>query len=156
MPTPFPFSTGQVLTAAQMNETADVPRAFVYNTTDLVMAAAAYTRFLYNSEDFDTHSMHSTTSNTGRLTVQTGWAGYYYFFANAVLSAASSLVFYKNGTLYTYGDAGTQASVSAILNLAVGDYIEVFGYPAGGATAYGTGSVGGRGHCFGCIWVAPS
>lgn len=155
MATPFPFTTGELLTAAKLNATSDVPRVCAYNTTDKALGAAAYTLLTFDSELYDTNNMHSTTTNTGRLTVQTGWDGYYYIFANAVFTASCSLVIYKNNVLETYGDAGTQASVSAILDLNATDYITIQSYSGTAQTAYGSNSVGGRGPVFGMIWMAP-
>lgn len=96
-----------------------------------------------NSEAFDTDSMHSTATNTSRLTIPTGKGGYYLVNVMTVIDASGNDVFItilKNGTTITgygqwnnnrmaasnYGGAGyVIAWGSQTYPLSAGDYIEV-------------------------------
>jgi len=96
-----------------------------------------------NSEAFDTDSMHSTATNTSRLTISTGKGGYYLVNVLTLIDAGGNDVFItilKNGTTITgygqwnnnrmaasnYGGAGyVVAWGSQTYPLAAGDYIEV-------------------------------
>ena len=87
----------------------------------------------FNGEDFDTNGFHSTTTNTNRMTIPSGYAGYYrvnflsYWDDNATGYRDVSLN--KNGTLLKayrinpYGRA--LAFHHFIVNLAVGDYLTI-------------------------------
>ena len=96
-----------------------------------------------NSEAFDTDSMHSTSSNTSRLTIPTGKGGYWLVNVLTVIDATGNDVFItilKNGSAITgygqwnnnrmaasnYGGAGyVVAWGSQTYPLSAGDYIEV-------------------------------
>lgn len=99
------------------------------------------------SEEYDTDGFHSTSSNTSRMTVPSGKAGYYrvrghaFFAANATGIRFACLA--KNGTKYR-GSAtrtlvpGSTGGISvwaeATLNLAVGDYVELMVYQTSGGS----------------------
>jgi hypothetical protein len=144
-------TNGQVLTAdstastglawaTPSSGTAAFVGAYAYRTTDLTIAAATDTIITLPLEDFDTDAYHSTSTNTGRITIPTGKAGKYQFNAYAFLStspgAYARFRIYKNGSSVGLGlkDGTLQgidgfgylsAQGSIILNLAVGDYVEV-------------------------------
>jgi hypothetical protein len=144
-------TNGQVLTAdstastglAWATPTSSTPAfvgAYAYRTTDLTIAATTDTIITLPSEDFDTDSFHSTSSNTGRITIPTGKAGKYQFNAYAYLSSSPGaygrLRIYKNGSSVGLGlkDGTLQgidgfgyltAQGSIVLNLAVADYVEI-------------------------------
>jgi len=97
----------------------------------------------FDSERFDTDNYHSTTTNTSRLTVPSGKAGYYLITANAAWNLSASgeryLGIRRNGTSIHYGPSVPGSSsvyvssqLTAIWNLSVGDYIEFFGYQNSG------------------------
>jgi hypothetical protein len=90
----------------------------------------------FNSESFDTNGYHSTVTNTSRLTVPTGKAGYYYIFAKLEYAAGTpdgnaALIFLNEGAIAAgvAGSGGTDFGVTVpvytIAYLAVGDYIEL-------------------------------
>jgi hypothetical protein len=95
----------------------------ISNNTETVMT--------FNTEDFDTNTFHSTSSNTDRMTIPAGYAGYYrvsfqsYWDDNATGYRDISLN--KNGTLvkaYRTNVSGRVISIyHHVLNLAVGDYL---------------------------------
>ena len=55
----------------------NAPAARVYNDADIDPATSSWVALTFNSETFDTNSMHSTSSNTGRLTAPTAGGGIY-------------------------------------------------------------------------------
>ena len=142
-------TTGQVLSKASntdldyswttLGESGFVG-AYAYRTTDLTIAAATDTIITLPSEDFDTDSFHSTSTSTGRITIPSGKAGKYQFNAYAYLStspgAYARLRIYKNGSQVGLGlKDGTLSGIdgfgylaaqgSIVLNLSVGDYVEI-------------------------------
>lgn len=106
----------------------------VYNNADLTPGASPYT-VLFNSELRDDAGFHSTSSNTGRLTVPAGMGGWYGIAGHinypANPTSTSRLDIRKNGTtaIASMGagpDAGgRRISVSAFAYLAAGDYVEL-------------------------------
>ena len=139
-------STGDVLTVAGGVPTWAAPTtlpfvgAYAYRTTDLTIPATTDTIITLPSEDFDTDAFHSTSTNTGRITIPAGKAGKYQFNAYAFLSSSpgayARLRIYKNGTAVGLGlkDGTLQgidgfgylaAQGSIVLNLAVADYVEI-------------------------------
>lgn len=53
------------------------PAARVYNSGDIDPATSTWVALTFDSERFDTDTVHSTVTNTGRLTVPTGGTGLY-------------------------------------------------------------------------------
>ena len=94
------------------------------------------TAITFDNEAFDTDSMHSTVSNTSRITINT--AGVYHFSAavSGVSSAATQIIvsFRKNGSQVGFttnnGEvAGTDSQTNSLIWDAVaGDYFEAFAY----------------------------
>ena len=78
---PPSFTSGDTLTAANMNIITDdlkflknVDRARVYKSAAQTVAASAWEHLSFDSEDYDTNSLHSTSSNTQRITAAVdGW-----------------------------------------------------------------------------------
>jgi hypothetical protein len=111
-------------------------RARVYNSADIVLATAANTALTFNSERYDSDTLHSTSSNTSRLTVP--YDGYYLiggsvrFAANATGSRSISLVVSNTSSIAgqntdNLGAATTvQLTVVAAYQLVAGDYVELF------------------------------
>lgn len=88
----------------------------------------------FDSEFIDTNGFHSTSTNTDRLTVPTGYAGKYLVIATANFAGNSTgirqLLLYKNTTVVaenviaTNSSGGsTNANAQIIVDLAVGDYV---------------------------------
>lgn len=63
----------------------DPPACSVYHSTTASVSDATTTSLNANSEYFDNDSMHSTSTNTSRITIQT--AGRYLFFATVQFAA---------------------------------------------------------------------
>jgi hypothetical protein len=60
-----------------------MPAARVYNNAAIDPAPDGWVTLTFNSERYDTDAAHSTSSNTGRLTVPTGGGGLYHIGAGA-------------------------------------------------------------------------
>ena len=127
------------------------------------IATGTDTVVTFNSEFFDTDGFHSTSTNTGRITIPSGKGGKYLFIASALfvnLASGKEARFYKNGSqLLTYGwtsasgVAGT--SISAIINLVATDYIEfrVVQGSGGNADLYKSGGGAGEYAYFQCQYL---
>ena len=108
-------------------------------TTQTSIPQNTWTLVTFNAEAFDTDSFHSTSSNTGRLTIPAGKGGYYKVTAslnsNNLNSGANYLEIYKNGATFTDsiqattdygGDVYNTKIITGTLNLAATDYIELY------------------------------
>ena len=103
-----------------------------HNTTESLTGP---TVFALNSEDYDTDGYHSTSSNTSRLTVPSSLGGYYFIHGHQYTGAGTERAVSIRKTLSGGGNSllrGSYAAsqfgglVTAIVNLAVGDYVELF------------------------------
>jgi hypothetical protein len=115
----------------------DPPACSVFNTTTQNVGGSTISVMLATSENYDNNGMHSTVSNTGRITAQT--AGRYLFTATIRFGltnldsnqfcSASLLI---NGTTRLDGFGGQvgSAAVGSVVTvvrttvLSVGDYVE--------------------------------
>jgi hypothetical protein len=99
--------------------------------TEQSVPTSSFTKLAHNTEVFDTDNAFDTTNY--RFTVPSGKAGKYYFYATARVN--SSAVFtrlvssiYKNGAGQSQVNMNNtnevSTSVSTILDLNVGDYVE--------------------------------
>jgi hypothetical protein len=120
-------------------------------TRNNYLSANTTTTITFDSELFDTDGFHSTSTNTNRITVPSGKAGYYAVSGCVMTTTntdANSLGIYKNGTRffshdYT-GNGGNEAVfVNGMLNLSVGDYVDLRFYSGSNAkTLYGNSDTG--------------
>lgn len=120
----------------------DPPACSVYHNTTQSVSNDTITAMSANSENYDNNSMHSTSSNTSRVTIQT--AGRYQFTGTLKFAANATgnryLQFRKNGSTIYSGLGGInsgaeiQLSATRSLVLSVGDYIEVMGYQNSGGS----------------------
>lgn len=101
------------------------------------------TAVLWTAETYDTDAYHDAVTNTSRFTVPAGKAGYYRVSATVSFNANASGQRYallrKNGsTAVAYdtqpGSASASSSVKIndVINLAVGDYIEILVFQSSG------------------------
>lgn len=149
-----------------INFLINVPRVRVTHSTTQSIPTASFTACLFDTEVFDTDSMHSTSSNTSRFTAVT--AGLYEV-AGMIAWAGSSTgrrggAFYKNGSIiagtevlqYASGTGSIALPMSdTSIYLGVGDYIEMMAYQdSGGALNANVG--GGAFSAFEARWVASS
>jgi hypothetical protein len=112
------------------------------------ISAGASTLITWNQELFDVGGYHSTSSNTDRITIPAGKAGYYLINAaiqwdddNAV--ATCGIRVFLNGTeiarrYFLRSDNGgrTASDVQVTRNLAVSDYLQVYAYTETAQGAY--------------------
>jgi hypothetical protein len=160
-------STGQVLTVAAGIPSWATPAGGVtfsgcslWKSANQSVANNTNTAITFDSESFDTDGFHSTSSNTSRVTIPAGKAGYYLI--TGTLSWAANATggrwcyLRKNGSMVSaiavpYAMQGSSASgvwtagaFSHIGNFAVSDYIELFAEQgSGGALNINGGNVEG-------------
>jgi hypothetical protein len=109
------------------------------------LSNATYTAIVYQTEDYDTDTFHSTSSNTSRFTIPAGKSGKYLF--TVVVNFATDnagdrrLAIYKNGSavLYAVGitstnNSDTRIGTSVVYNLVATDYIEIFAFQNSGTS----------------------
>lgn len=157
-------TTGQVLTAdttvspykvkwATAASTPTFVGCSLYNSGNYTISNNTDTKLGFDTEFFDTDGFHSTSTNTSRITIPSGKAGKYLvcvfsgFAANTTGNRQLSI--WRNnftGTpsrafnlLFTGSNAGPAMAGSAIIDLAVGDYVEAVVYQnsGGNLTVYG-------------------
>lgn len=142
------------------------PRAMVYSTAALALAADVFTAVSFESEGYDVGGLHSTASNPTRLTVPTGSSGLYLCGALVRLSTGAPSVqvsgrFLKNSTT----EVGTAAAapLSSQTGIALGwqqpvpldagDYVEVQLFPIGSTASLAAGTVRRNSHEFWAVKV---
>ena len=94
---PKDWSSGEVVTAANVNQevrdnikwlshdgTDGAPMARAYNTASQTLTTGTTTVITFDSERFDVGTLHSTSSNTSRMTIPTGGGGTYLLGATIV------------------------------------------------------------------------
>ena len=152
---PKTWAAGAILTASEMNTYVRdntlalvdanpliIPSARVYNDANISIPHNVATALTFNSERWDTDTIHSTTTNTGRLTCQT--VGLYFISGHVQFPAGSNVASIQirlNGTTYIARNNDPQTSssarefsVSTCYSLAAGNYVELLAYQnSGGA-----------------------
>lgn len=138
-------TTGQPITAAwgdQVNANqnylaTDRPHCSVYNsTTQSIATAPTYTAITADSELSDIGGMHSTVTNTSRVTIPTGEGGLYRVFATVQFDSNATgyrhVEFFVDATTQYPCDqvpavngAVTIISAARSMSLAAGSYVEV-------------------------------
>jgi len=117
----------------------------IYNTTSFSISNNTATRITCNSEFFDTNGFHDNSTNPARITIPAGYAGKYLVNMGVTYDAngtgARTVAVYKNNASFvelftmTGGSGGNQSPKSSVvINLAVGDYIELFTTQTSGTT----------------------
>ena len=114
----------------------DPPACSVFNSAAVsVTTGTTFTIMNANSENFDNDGMHSTVSNTSRITAQT--AGRYLCLATATYASGTTgfrgLAFLHQGTTKfgevqispAAGGVGTAVTTAATRVLTAGQYVEV-------------------------------
>lgn len=116
-------------------------RARVYNDADIDFPSAAFTAVTFNSEVYDAWGMHSTASNTSRLTIPSDQYGTALYHISAQLTWAAAgtryILIKVNGTTYIAANYTPTAClgvrVETTYPLDAGDYVEVVVFPTAGA-----------------------
>ena len=122
----------------------------ISNSVAQTIGNSSTTTLTFNTEDYDTDAFHSTSSNTGRITIPTGKGGKY-FVTTTVNYAGNATGFrqiriLKNGStnvaaaIETPGaNADMSLTCSIMLTLVAGDYLEVvtFQNSGGNLNVYG-------------------
>ena len=139
-------TNGQVLTADSTASTGlawTTPSAggssyvgcSAYRSSSQTLTGGAYTAIQWNAEYWDTNTFHDNSTNPSRFTVPSGKAGYYSYKFNLGIGSITGDNYFHirvNGTTKwnfswdTNSPTGLQGN--ATLNLAVGDYVELFVY----------------------------
>lgn len=128
------------------------------NSANLSISHATFTIATFDTENYDTDGFHSTSSNTGRITIPAGKGGKYLLTASFTWAANATGVrevfFRKNGGAVNPADGALvcqQASIggnvtgmalSAPVDLAAGDYVEILVYQDSGVAVNILGGVG--------------
>lgn len=143
--------------AADMNELSQVPRCRLFNSAAISIPTAVATALTFNTEVFDAaapNNMHDTATNTSRITVPTGGAGWYNitgsleFAANATgyreirvrLNGVTNIAIH-NAMAVTVATITHRMSINVQYALNVGDYVELMALQtSGGALNVATNS----------------
>jgi len=148
--TPKTWSTNEVVTAANMNTHLRDNMAFVASPPQCSVQAAVsqsvptgtHTSLIAPTENFDNDAMHSTVTNTSRITITT--AGRYQVMATLVFGANATgiriLSFFVDATtryemvaVSPNTGANTTLSGSRSLTFTAGQFVEVQGFHSAGA-----------------------
>jgi hypothetical protein len=152
---PTTRSTGNSVSAANWNadvvnnikwlagESGSKPFCRAYNSAAILVATATSTALTFNSERFDNAGMHSTVSNTSRITVPAGGAGQYLFggsvaFAGNATGQRVIEIMVNGTTLITrktaLGLSADECGMETVTMypMAVGDYVELRVYQNSG------------------------
>ena len=139
-------ATGSVAFAARRDHKHGMPAvpvgggARAYNSGTVAVAASTETIVTLDSERSDSNGFHSTSSNTGRMTIPTGGAGRYSItgtveWAASALGTLRRLSIRLNGTTYIAKDEITSIinvvlpqTVTTIYDLADADYVELIAF----------------------------
>ena len=136
--------SGSSITIGEAGDTVsgpftNVPAFSAYLSSAQSISVDTWTKVAFNGEYFDTNSAFDTSNN--RFTVPSNLAGKYYFKGQISIEYIDDnktfrMNWYKNGASNSVGtmlkSPGANGSFifenTTILDLAVGDYIELFGY----------------------------
>lgn len=147
------------------------PAVMATDTATTALTTGTWTLMTFASEEYDTSSLHSTSSNTGRLTVGTGDGGLFHVTASVALdynatAKSCGLMLRKNaagsstgGTLIsqsmtmlsTNSLVISAANLSTHVRLSAADYLEVFVIHDKGSNLSLKGA--DMTHRFGMYWV---
>lgn len=177
VPTPLDATAGNKITATAfdagvkdvLNFLLDTYHCDVHDGVGVVMTNATATLMTYDSEVSDTDSMHSTSSNTGRIVFNTvgRWdinvfvtlpaATYTTYDVNLRLNSGGSAVGGTSIRTFSYGSPGgapreTVTSLTRVMAVA-GDYIEVFITQTSGSNRTTSGGLGVYANGFQARWV---
>lgn len=154
--------------AIALSKLASVPRVAAFSSSNPSIANNTVTYLTFDSEDHDTDTMHSTVSNTGRLTATT--AGVYLIVASANWKDAAAAGLRAVGIsrnaartnlayVQTVGTAGQTTYQQAVIvyPLNAGDYVEMWVQQnSGGALVMDAGTWPGNTNVFQATYVGKN
>jgi hypothetical protein len=117
----------------------------LYKSVAQSIGNATATAVTFDSENFDVNGYHSTSTNTSRITIPSGKAGYYLISGSLGFGGNTTGIrisyLYKNGSLLNLPATipavvanDVRVSFNYTVNLAVSDYIELFAYQNSGGS----------------------
>jgi hypothetical protein len=148
-------TNGQVLTAdstastglawATISNSPTFVGVYAYRTTNYSLSNGVGTIVPFDGETIDSNGFHDNTTNNSRLTVPSGKAGKYWVVAGSAYAQNASGIrataLRVNGTTYVQSAASALVSSSStsvyaqtLLDLAVGDYVEMDAYQSSGGS----------------------
>lgn len=170
---PRTWSPGEYPTAAQLNQDlrdnvsflANPPACRVYNNANISIGDASQTALTFNSERYDTDSMHSTSSLTGRITFNT--AGLYlvtfsgafasssdYAYASMHIRLNSSTILARESKQHNVINADPAFALTTVYKFTVGQWVDVVAYQDNtSAAARNVEALGNYSPEFSAIWV---
>jgi hypothetical protein len=170
VPSQTTFVAGNKLTAAQLNTNVRdavnfllaPPAVALSNSAAQLIPTSTFTVVTLDSETLDNDNMHSTVSNTGRITAVT--PGFYQVSGNiewaSNATGARYLRLRKNTTpvnsnAIASGSASgsTPMNVSAMIQLAVGDFVDMDCFQASGGNLNIGASLGNGSVSMTAVWV---
>jgi hypothetical protein len=154
--TPRTWVTLETVTAAIMNTHVrdnldflyNIDRVSVYKGSNQSVADSTWDVLTFGSERFDTNGLHSTSSNTSRLTAVVDGAylviGQVHFASNSTgqrvaqirknaAGASGSGTGWASESFRAGNTQITRVNLSAIVTLSAGDYVELFAWHDSGA-----------------------
>lgn len=141
---PGAVTTGTTITSTWGNAVrnaeqylANPPACRVFHNAAQAVTATVETSLAFNSERYDTDTMHDTVTNNSRITIKT--AGLYLITATVQFAADTDYIYsyalirWNGGTQLAYQGIGTLSTsaitplicVSTVYKFAVNDYVEV-------------------------------
>lgn len=111
-----------------------VPRVSVHKSVAQSIPASTATAILFDTEDYDALAMHSTVTNTDRLTIPAGYGGLWMFGYSITMAGAASSTYVGGAWVQRSGSANEYAAAqqslvaavaltgSAPIDMAAGDY----------------------------------
>jgi hypothetical protein len=152
------------LSAAELNDCFDVPRCRLTNSAAISLTTGINTTLTFDTEVFDDGGMHSTSTNTARITVPTGGSGLYIIGGNVEFASNSTGV--RSAFIVLNGSTSlaivsspaasasvTRLSVSTIYALNDGDYVELKAQQSSGG-ALNLNSSSDNSPIFWACWLA--
>lgn len=154
--TPRTWSAGERPTASQFNAEirdwvsalANPPSCRVYHNTTQSLAHATETTLAFNSERYDTDTMHDTSTNNSRITFNTAGlyqvnacieiansTDYTFFFAFIALNAGLTALVAAGSQMADAADLIPILTMSTVYKFAAGDFIQVRAQQNNGASA---------------------
>lgn len=170
-PTSYTAATGNFLTASLWNAQVrdgvgylmSPPTFRAHSEVAQSLGDNLWVTLNLETEEFDNYGGHSTSTNTGRYTCQVAGtymvSGIAAFVANATGPRGCRLL--KNGVAYNgtfvkmsgFGTGSNALGTTALIPLAVGDYVEIQGFQNSGVALNTSATSGDVAPSLSCLWV---